>query len=431
VLAIFVVALLTGIGVALLFLTQNAAWMSRSSLRAKKAFYLAEAGVEDARMTLYAASPDAKFSDDLAVAAGPDGRIDFDSSKVRWTFDENGNVSGITGTGDDVPLRGITQLDSGKDPGWYVAFLTNDPIEGRGNLVDDNSRVMVTALSATSRGTVELVEAILEPFQFVPPVPPAAVTLIGPSPTFDNGSSAAQSHTGNDCGVAGGDFAPIVGTTGGGANGKVKGELKRPDTFSSGPQPFEGEDTIGDLTNGTDPIVQASGNGEIDPFWLDCESLKKEVEFLAAAADYYCNADLQTCSIPASSSPDDIVFIDGDLPQTPVGSYSGVLVVTGTLTYQGTTAWNGVILVVGEGHVVRSGGGSGDPSGSMILANIDPSPDGPVVDKSDWCTKGSDGFDSALYETSGSGSSQVVWCRGSINAANSIRTYRVVNFVQR
>ena len=32
--------------------------------------------------------------------------------------------------------------------GWYVAFLTNDPLDGRGNLTDSNDRVMITAVGA-------------------------------------------------------------------------------------------------------------------------------------------------------------------------------------------------------------------------------------------------------------------------------------------
>lgn len=432
VLAIFVMALLTGLGVALLFLSQSAARMNDSSQQAKKAFYLAEAGIEAGRMMLYAFSPDAEFVDDLQDAAGPNGIVDFDPATVRFVYDSHGKVTGIDGVGDDVPIQSLMKMKSGDDPGWYVAFLTNDPIEGRGTVsIDANKRVMISALGATAGGAVEMAEAILEPFQFIPPVPPAAVTLIGPAPTYDNGNSNAQRHSGDDCGVAGGDFAPIVGTTNSGASSKVKGELNRPNNFTSGPTPYLGEDTVGDLTNGSDPIVNDAGHGVIDPFWLDCEELKDQIIFLAAAADYYCNADVSSCTIPESAGADDIVFIDGDLTNTPNDDFTGTLVVTGTLTYKGNTNWDGIILVVGEGHMVRSGGGNGESTGAVILANIDPSPDGPPASRGDWCSQGTDGFESAVYETSGGGNSEVTWCTGSINAANSIRTYRVVNFVQR
>ena len=67
----------------------------------------------------------------------------------------------------------------------------------------------------------------------------------------------------------------------------------------------------------------------------------------------------------------------------------------------------------------------------MIVAAIDPTPDGPNVDKSDWCTTPPDGFDSAQYDTAGAGNSVVQWCTANINAANSTRNYRVVEFLQR
>ena len=65
------------------------------------------------------------------------------------------------------------------------------------------------------------------------------------------------------------------------------------------------------------------------------------------------------------------------------------------------------------------------------MANIDPTPNGPNADKSDWCTTPPDGFDSVQYDTNGGGSSETEWCTGNINAANSTRSYRVVEFLQR
>ena len=127
---------------------------------------------------------------------------------------------------------------------------------------------------------------------------------------------------------------------------------------------------------------------------------------------------------------DDVVFIDGDLAGTPSGSYSGILVVTGELTYNGNTGWDGVILAIGEGRIVRSGGGNGNPSGSVVVANIDPSPSGPSTDRSDWCTTSPDGFGQAYYDASGGGNSTIEWCTNWINIANSMRSYKVLEFVQ-
>ncbi len=431
VMAIFVLVLLSGMGTALLFLSRNESKMSQANLRLRKAFYLAESGLEDARTTLFFANGEDPFDDDLEAAAGVDLVIDFDPDNLAAVYDGNGNVTGFTGFDDDVPLRTMTSLTSPANPGWYAAFLTNDPIDDvLDPVVDTNDRVMITAVGAGADRSLEIVQAIIRPYQFLPSVPAAAVTLLGPLPSYNNGMSNAQWHTGNDCGVPDGAYAPIVGAIGYDASAQVKGDMSRPELFSSGPLPFEREATIGDLTNPLDPIVADAGHGTIDPVWEECEALKEMMLNLALNADYYCNTDTDSCSIP-STGPDDVIFIDGDLANTPAGSYSGILAITGSLVYNGNTGWDGIILAIGEGVIVRFGGGTGLPSGALVVAAIDPTPDGPNADKSDWCTTPPDGFDNAEYDTAGAGNSEVEWCTGNINAANATRSYRVVEFLQR
>lgn len=125
VLAMFVMVLLTSMGMALLFLGQQSTRMGRASLLEKRAFYLAEAGIEDARLTLYVADADRDFDDDLLLAAGPDGEIDFDPDALQAVYDGAGNLTGFTGFGDDVPLRPLAALAGADGRGWYMAFLTN------------------------------------------------------------------------------------------------------------------------------------------------------------------------------------------------------------------------------------------------------------------------------------------------------------------
>ncbi|MCP3978312.1 MAG: hypothetical protein GY716_03130 [bacterium] len=433
VIALFALVLLTGMGTAVMFLGQHEARTSKAGLRAKKSFFLAEAGLEDGRMTLYAANGGIEFGGDLLSAAGIDGTIDFDPAALSFTY-ANGQLTGLSGYNDDVPLRAVTALPSAQSPGWYAAFLTNDPLEGISNTTDSNHRVMITAVGAGEDESVEMVQAILEPFQAIPPTPPAALTMLGPDPAFfDNGNSNAQSHSGDDCGVSGGAYAPIVGTVSPESRDEVQDDMNRPmnrpDNFTSGP--YTGEDTVADLTDLSDPIVNAAGHGIIDPVWVDCPSLKAVIEQLAASADYYCNSHASSCSIPSTASPDTVVFIDGDLSSTPSGSYTGILVVTGELVYRGNTGWDGIVMVVGEGRLLRSGGGNGNPSGGVIIGAIDPTPNGPPQDRSDWCTQGTDGFMNSFYDASGGGASTVQWCTGYINAANAVKSYKVTNFLQR
>ena len=74
---------------------------------------------------------------------------------------------------------------------------------------------------------------------------------------------------------------------------------------------------------------------------------------------------------------------------------SGLLIVTGNLDTNGNTDFEGLILVLGKGHITRSGGGNGVIRGSIIVANFDPNG-----------APGS-GFGSPTFSISGGGNSTV------------------------
>lgn len=51
-------------------------------------------------------------------------------------------------------------------------------------------------------------------------------------------------------------------------------------------------------------------------------------------------------------------------------SGAGLLIVTGTLTLNGNPGFSGLILVLGAGRVIKSGGGNGDTMGSLMIAKF-------------------------------------------------------------
>ena len=60
-------------------------------------------------------------------------------------------------------------------------------------------------------------------------------------------------------------------------------------------------------------------------------------------------------------------FVDGDCT---LDGGSGVLVVTGTLTLNGNPNFKGIILVLGDGVLIRNGGGNGDILGGITIAKF-------------------------------------------------------------
>lgn len=64
-----------------------------------------------------------------------------------------------------------------------------------------------------------------------------------------------------------------------------------------------------------------------------------------------------------------LTFVDGDT-DLPPGGGAGLLVVTGTLTLRGSSDFKGLILVLGDGQLLRDGGGNGNSLGSMAVARF-------------------------------------------------------------
>lgn len=436
VMAVFVLALLTGIGLALLFLSQGEVKMGKAGLRPKQAFYLAEAGLEAARLNLFAVNANEPFGDDLVTAAGPNGVLEFDPDAIRPVYDSQGRVSGFTGYGDDVPLAGVTQFGQG----WYIGFLTNDPDEPdpfQLNTTDTNDRVMLTAVGAGPDRSLEVVQAIIEPNPILPSLAPAAITLLGPTPFFDGGESYAKEIVGDDCDGAGipGLYVPTVGVVDPDAlvdpcpvtepsTDSVYCGVSKDTTYETGP--YEGDDTVADVT---DPDVIGT-LGPIDPDWMDCQFLIEMVERIRDVADVICpSGRLDECPNLPPSDPTRVIFVDGDIFIDPEIGGAGTVLATGELWLHGDTAWTGMLLAIGEGIFWRYGGGTETVSGAIFVADIAGADE--IFWTEDDCTGGEDGFMPAYFDMQGGGSGDVVYCSIDGWEDGPQDPYKIVDFRQR
>jgi hypothetical protein len=86
----------------------------------------------------------------------------------------------------------------------------------------------------------------------------------------------------------------------------------------------------------------------------------------AAGPNVYANGVTPT-NLGTATSPV-VNVVNGDL--TISGSGSGILLVTGVLTLNGNFSWNGLILAIGEGAIVKNGGGGATVNGAMFAANL-------------------------------------------------------------
>jgi len=174
-----------------------------------------------------------------------------------------------------------------------------------------------------------------------------------------------------------------------------------------------------------DPLVLNGGN---TPSFL--ESVKTARDFLYGSEGmkqaainqgrYFATANdalNSAAGVGANTTtyPDGVfTFIDGDFtlgPGSPTGQ--GTLIVTGTLTLNGNFNWNGVIMVLGGGTVVRSGGGNGNIYGAMFVAKF-------AASGAD-----SDVFAAPTFNTSGGGTANIQYNSDSIDRAKSVGGHSV------
>jgi hypothetical protein len=416
--AIFVLALLCGVGVALVSRSQIEIKMSQSSLHLKEAFYIAEAGEEVGRTNLFNFNGTGDFSDDLQGplgAAGPNGAIDFDPANITPVYDSFGDLTGFIGSGDDVPIAPFTHFATGS----YIAFLTNDPAESATPLIDGNDRVMITAIGMGSNRSMEIVQAVIERDYLLPDEAPATITILGPSPTFDGGTSGDKLYSGNDCSDPN-VSVPAVGVIGPESEALAETGMDKAWTFVSGGS--TGLDTIEDV------------EGSVDPDWKDCQYWHDLALETKLAADVVGDSNTPTSQFGTPDNPK-LVYIEGDYNVSGNFAGGGTLWVTGNLEWGGKVGWYGNVFVVGKGTFLRSGGGDGITTGPLILVNI-AGPDG-IMWTSDDCSgadglsgTSDDGIDSGSYVNDGGGEHKTGYCLDAGKAGNPPKPYRITDFLQ-
>jgi hypothetical protein len=185
---------------------------------------------------------------------------------------------------------------------------------------------------------------------------PSAITLRSADDnsllTFNAGDSARYHYIGND--KAGGSDVSAFGVTGT-ADYTYLTALSLP-----GSQVFGNPSGVKQV-----PVADL-------PVWLQtADAARAFVIDLRNAAQNegrYFTTGSQPADFGTTSRPL-LTFVDGDTDLSPAGG-SGLLVVTGTLTLNGSSAFSGLILVLGGGQLLRTGGGNGDSLGAILVARF-------------------------------------------------------------
>ena len=298
-----------------------------------------------------------------------EGEVDSASSSVKVTFDKASvKADGTTYALDLASGTQVLDLAYSTSPS-----TTNIPAKVTS---PDPKRLLLKSYGFGPQGSKKRLEMLVTRANFEYETP-AGFTLRGADDctpfSFDTGSSGAKWYSGSDhAGVEAQRPAFAIS-----ACDEDNAAIKKPDTVS-------------------DPKIGVLGDDETTAGTIETPSYLDDADraraYLGALQDkalsinrYFSGSTTVNDSVDTPM----YTFVDGDCTLT---NGSGMLVVTGTLTMRGNTNFNGVILVLGKGKLVRNGGGNGEIYGGITLAAFD---------------RTSGDFTAPTFETNGGGNSTI------------------------
>ena len=363
VISLLVAMVLLAAGAALIQVTSLSAANAIDSTAETQAYYGAEAGLQAA---LNALRGNAAHS----ASALPTGMtvITFRNAVVAASSNDCPNGSG----GDPSTVarlsRWLPYTDS-QTAGTRVTVGTNPTVQydvvvslPPGDVMPLNpnvspDRVLVQATGYGPSGAKKQMSMIVSRNVFDPTVP-AMMTLIGapggsPAMSFESGNSNNHVYSSVDNATGLPTGFPAFGTTN--AGDALIASTEAASNTTSVP-------TSAVLTGANIPsYLQTPAKARAFLDYMQALAIDGAAQS-PATATYLANG--------GSGNPTGFTFCKGDYTMGS-GTGSGLLIVTGELTTNGSTDFNGLVLVIGDGYVNRNGGGGGAFYGGNFIARVD------------------------------------------------------------
>lgn len=251
-------------------------------------------------------------------------------------------------------------------------------------------RVLVRVNGYGPRGARKQMETMISRFVFSY-TPRSLVALRssdnGSAMTFNDGNSAPHSYSG---------YEPAGGTNSGIAAFAVTSTI---DVAHLG-------GLSGSVTG--NPATEKVDLTDLSSWLQTADEARRTLDRLEASAIAQ-NRHFTTASPPASYGTDAnplFTFVNGDCNP---GGGAGLVVCTGTVTFNGNDNFKGLILALGSGRLMREGGGNGQTYGALAVASFN---------RTAW----GDGFLAPTYDTSGGGTSDMffdpTWVQKALSTAS-------------
>ena len=391
-------AILAAMGSFTVVMTRAEIKTGNNYKNSEQAFFLAQAGAEHARehlrLTNAASAIKGSFTDELGDVVGPNNLLD----------------GYVAGTDDDpLPLINPGSLTEGS----YAVYLTNDSDDGLFNLTDSNRTVTLTSVATGPNGTKATVEITVAIFDLF--TPPSPITLIGPGATLIGDNSGDKRLHGDDqCATDPiGVTRPVVAMSHPADLTNVQAAIA-----STKPETYLARNMTGGLVDAvTDPgkistvISSFIITDILNDYGVDinnADDLNEMVKTVEKAADIVAPGGTSASSVYVGASGDtQVVVVKGDFDLNDDGA--GILVVTGELVFNGNIDYNGMIFVIGEGSMKRSGGGSGTLNGGIFIAN--------TVGLDGIMYTGDDALGPPTLNIAGGGESKINYCSTAMEQA--------------
>lgn len=289
--------------------------------------------------------------------------------------------------------------------------------------------LQITALASLSNGSQKILQYLVTPvgptFPSVgPPVVPSlsfpsALTMDGNDVLFSVPSSSAFHVSGTDqndpsnalpngC-TPGPNLVAGVGYTN---NGDASQSNIKSAILTANKPHYTG-------VGGSTPNVNyVGGAGGLSTSLQSVSGLNSLVQTITQNADVVINGPATQSNMPAAMSLTNpmTIVVNGNLTLNGWhGTGYGILLVTGTFTYDPDASWDGIVLVIGNGIIYSHQGGAGKFYGAMLVAN----------------TVGGTGNNtgpSSFDFTSGAGSNGIYYSSCWINYVQAPVRYKVLSF---
>lgn len=374
VVTIMLMAVLVLLGSTAIMVTNTDMKISSNYRSSSQAFYIAEAGAEQARDKLRTAvSGGSTLSQLLAARVGANGTLS-NSSNIANFYSNGGFVT------DDVPYIANTAFGAGS----YRVYLTNDASapDTLTSTTDTNLRLTITSFGQGYDNSFAVVQSLVEAFN-LPPIP-GAIILPGPTVVFAGANSNASS-------VVGGSESAISLNSSAAENSV--------ESYLSG---------INRINNYTCNVANGSAcikNETIPPAYSTVSGINNLKDTIKSMADTVLTGTQSlTAAQVGTTTNRKIVVVEGDATLGPVNG-AGILVVTGQLTLNGNFNYHGLIMVVGQGRILRNGGGNGEIVGGILVANTNDAASDTVLG-------------TPIFDTSGGGNSDIIYDGSQLNQLN-------------